>query len=179
MNGAAKVTWVAAVFLWGCGTEMSLSRDAFVAAYRCPKDQVAVSGNGGSLPIEVVGCGHSAQYSGCCTSQGCVSVQDLAVSEASATWSCPKQQIQIGPSRAPDPPQPPADVAADPARLSIWTGAACRPCYASNPFGCGMREPGGRLVRLWRRSGRTWRDEHHGRVGLLRATAEPARFGGS
>jgi hypothetical protein len=55
INGVAKVTWVAAAFLGGRATEKSLSRDAFVAAYGCPKDQVAVSGNDDSLPIEVVG----------------------------------------------------------------------------------------------------------------------------
>jgi hypothetical protein len=121
---ACRLMWVAVVawVLGGCATETSLSRDAFVATYGCPKNQVAVSGNGDSVPIEAAGCGHSAQYSGCFTSTGCVSVQDLAVSEASTAWSCPKQRIEIGPTRAPDPPPPPTDVAADPARLTIWKG---------------------------------------------------------
>jgi hypothetical protein len=37
INGVAKVTWVAAVFLGGRATEKSLSRDAFVASLRVPQ----------------------------------------------------------------------------------------------------------------------------------------------
>jgi hypothetical protein len=132
------VAWV----LGGCSaTERSLSRDAFIATYGCPKTQVVVSGNGDSIPIEAVGCGHSAQYSECYTSKGCVSVQDLALSEASTTWSCPKQQIEIGMSRALDPPQPPADVAADPARLTIWRGQHAGPVThrTVSASGCGQK----------------------------------------
>jgi hypothetical protein len=54
-------------------------------------------------------------------SSGC-SLQSRAVTAASAAWSCPEDRIEVvsmgGPNGA--EPQPPADVAADPARLDVW-----------------------------------------------------------
>ncbi len=141
---AAKVTYVAAVglLLGGChASERTLARDAFVAAHGCPKNQVVVSGNGDSVPIEAVGCGHRVQYS-CPTSIVCVSVQDLAVSAASSTWSCPEERIQVGSSRPPDPPQPPADIAADPARLAIWKGQLASPVTHRTLTASGCGEEG-------------------------------------
>jgi hypothetical protein len=54
-------------------------------------------------------------------SSGC-SLQSRAVTAASAAWSCPEDRIQVVSTDSPNgaEPQPPADVAADPARLAIW-----------------------------------------------------------
>jgi hypothetical protein len=54
-------------------------------------------------------------------SSGC-SLQSRAVTAASEAWSCPEDRIQVVSADAPSgaAPQPPADIAADPARLAIW-----------------------------------------------------------
>lgn len=142
---AAGFTCVAVVgFVAGCwASDTSVARDTFAATYSCPKNQVSVSGNGQDVPIEAVGCGHSAQYSCIASSPACTSAQETAVSAASDAWSCPRARIQVGTNRALAAPEPPpADVAADPARLAIWqqhhAGPTVQRTFSTS--GCGKQE---------------------------------------
>jgi len=107
----------------GCGEmfkgDAAIARDTFATAFVCPKTQVAINGDGYAIPVEAAGCGHSAQYD--CHGDAsvnaivCNPVQQLAKSAASTAWSCPEDRISIESNPTPAP-QPPADVAADPAR---------------------------------------------------------------
>jgi hypothetical protein len=142
---ARGLPWVAvaALFLGGCfASERTLTRDAFVAAYACPKNQVSVQGDGATRPLEAVGCGHDVQYD-CHVSHGaivCTPVQSVAVSSASTAWSCPENRISVEAIPAPTP-KPPADVLADPARLAIWQGqlAASPSTLTFAASGCGKK----------------------------------------
>jgi hypothetical protein len=141
--------WVTVVgwALGGCGpwSLPPIVRDTFAAAYGCPKDHVSVTGDGSTIPVEAAGCGHTAQYD--CQGDAsvnaivCTPVQQVAKSAASNAWSCPEDRISVETNPVPAAPQPPADVAADPARLAIWQRQHAAPpsVRTFSASGCGQK----------------------------------------
>ncbi len=142
LTRSARIAWTApvALVLGGCHGWEWQAKDRFAATYHCPKDQVTLHGRGDASPIEATGCGHRAEYT--CSTPPCRSAEDFAVESASDAWSCPKERISIETLQVPTPqPQPPPDVAADPARLAIWqkNDGAPSPTRAFSASGCGRK----------------------------------------
>ena len=109
----------------------------------------------------------SALLVGCATvlaAGGCAgfTARGHAVASASKTWSCPTDQISVvSESRQIETP-PPADIAADPARLAIWQknrpdsahhrNVVLSGCGKTGVFQCnyeGYTDPGGGVAADW------------------------------
>ena len=71
---------------------------------------------------------------------GCLSVQDRALAAASNSLTCPKERITVTLKRNDHQPQPPPEIAADPARLAIWQKQQPDPSNSQvfSASGCGQ-----------------------------------------